>query len=68
MAEFGRTARQNVIWTRLNAIRNMYDQPGSLQAPEDGMPDDDDVIALQAEFVALLTEYAEIHTANSTFG
>ncbi len=68
MASFGRTARQNVIWTRLNAIRAMYDQPGNLQEPEDGMPDDDDVIALQAEYVALVAEYLAIHVANSTFG
>jgi hypothetical protein len=46
----------------------MYDQPGNLQAPEDGMPDDDDVIALQAEYVALVAEYLAIHVANSTFG
>ena len=68
MTSFGRTTRQNAIWDRLNVIRAMYDQPGNLQEPEDGMPDDDDVVALQAEFVALVLEYAEIHTANSTFG
>ncbi len=68
MATFGRSTRQEAIWLRLNVIRNMYDQPGNLLEPETEMPDHDDVVALQAEFEALIVEYVAIHTANSTVG
>jgi len=68
MASFGRTARQDVIWGLLNAIRDTVD--AGLLGPDDGEydgidPDPDD---LQAEWDALIDEYAAIHAANETFG
>lgn len=68
MALITRSVRQDAIWVRFNAIRNMYDQPSNLSDPTAGMPNDPDVVALQAEYDALVTEYAAIHTANGTRG
>ena len=66
MASFGRTARQDVIWGLLNAIRGTVD--AGLLGPDDGDYDGDDLVALEATWVALIAEYAAIHTANDTFG
>ena len=66
MASFGRTARQDVIWGLLNAIRDTVD--AGLLGPDDGDYDGDDAVALEAAWVALVAEYAAIHAANETFG
>lgn len=63
MATFGRTAAQDVIWARLNVIREIGG--GTLYSPEEGGYGDDE---LQEEWDELLAEYAEIHTENNTFG
>jgi len=71
MATFGRTAAQDVIWDRLNTIRNMYTQPGALLEPDEGLSDgmdQDDIDDLQDEWDDLLVDYADIHEANGTFG
>ena len=65
-ATFGRSARQSEIWRRIGAIRSMYESEGWQVEPEVGMPDHPDVVALQAEYVAILAEYAAIHLANNT--
>lgn len=67
MATFGRTERQDAIWVRLESIRGLYDS-NQRDDPETAIPDHEDVIALQAEFVGLKVEYAAIHVANATFG
>lgn len=63
MASFGRTERQNQIWIRLNAIREIGDK--GLLDPTYGEYGDDE---LGEEWVELVAEYAEIHTENNTFG
>ena len=66
MASFGRSDRQEVIWGLLNAIRGTVD--AGLLGPDDGEYDGDDAVALEATWVALVAEYAAVHTANETFG
>lgn len=66
MTTFARTARQNVIWDRLEEIRAIV-QSGLL-SPEDGGYEGDDLETLQSEWEALEAEYAAIHTANGTKG
>ena len=66
MADFDRTARQDVIWTELNEIRNTVDH--GLLDPTDGEYTGDDLIALQAAWDALVLEYVTIHTTNGTIG
>lgn len=63
MTSFGRTTRQDVIWSEFNAIRAIggYD----LLSPEDGGYETD---GLQDDWDDLAEEYAEIHTANDTIG
>ena len=65
MATFGRTAAQDVIWVRLNAIREIGDK--GLYGPEDGGYDDDEG-ELSEEWDELVAEYARIHTENGTKG
>ena len=66
MTEFDRTARQDVIWTELNDIRDIVDS--GLLDPTDGEYTGDDLVALQASWDTLVLEYVAIHTANSTKG
>ena len=66
MASFGRTAAQDVIWVSLNDIRATVDK--GLLSPDDGDYEGDDLVALQAEWDALVAEYVAIHTANETKG
>ena len=67
MASFGRSDRQDAIWSLLNAIRGAIDM--GLLSPEDGLEALDPLIALhQPTWDALVAEYAAIHTANDTFG
>jgi len=66
MGSFGRTERQDVIWGELNAIRDTVD--AGLLGPDDGDYDGDDLVALEAEWQALIAEYLAIHVANDTFG
>ena len=65
MADFARTTRQNAIWDRMGAIRIIVG--AGLRSPDDeGYTGDDG--ELQAEWEALVLEYAAIHTANETKG
>ena len=66
MASFGRSDRQDAIWSLLNAIRGTVD--AGLLGPDDGDYEGDDVVALTAAWDAYVVEYAAIHTANETFG
>ena len=72
MATFGRTAAQDVIWERLNAIKNLYAQPGNLQEPDDGLVGagytQDEIDDLQDEWDDIVETYADAHEANDTFG
>ena len=63
---FGRTDRQDEIWTELNAIRDHVD--AGLLSPEDGELDDGDEVWLQDEWEYLIEEYNAIHEAERTFG
>ena len=66
MADFARTDRQNVIWDEMEEIRKTVDY--GLLGPVDGGYEGDDLIALEASWVALAAEYLAIHTANETQG
>ena len=66
MADFGRTDRQNAIWDRMGEIRYIVGD-GALLGPDDAGYTDDDG-ELQAEWEALVLEYAAIHTENETEG
>ena len=66
MTDFGRSARQDVIWTELNEIRDTVD--AGLLDPTDGEYTGDDLVALQAAWDALVVEYVAIHTTNGTIG
>lgn len=66
MTSFGRSARQEVIWGDLNAIRGVVD--AGLLGPEEGEYAGDDAVALEATWQAFITEYNLIHTTNETFG
>jgi len=66
MTEFDRTARQDVIWTELNEIRETVDS--GLLDPTEGEYTGDDLVALQAAWDALEDEYNAIHTDNDTEG
>ena len=63
MATFGRTAAQNVIWLRFNAIREIGDM--GLLSPTEGEYGDDE---LAEEWDELVVAYREIHTENGTRG
>ncbi len=65
MATFGRTAAQNVMWLRFNAIREIGDM--GLLSPTEGEYDDEEG-ELSEEWDELVIEYREIHTDNGTFG
>lgn len=66
MTTFGRTARQDVLWSEFNDIRATVDQ--GLLSPEDAEYDGGDAVELQARWDDAVTEYETIHTANDTFG
>jgi len=66
MTDFNRSARQDVIWTELNEIRDTVD--AGLLDPTDGEYAGDDLVALQAAWDALVAEYVAIHVENSTKG
>lgn len=70
MTDFGRTARQDVIWTELNDLRSEVDE--GLRSPEEssyveyeGGPELADMIVDWDDGVE---EYREIHTENDTKG
>lgn len=71
MTEFGRTARQDVIWDEFQAIRDEIDE--GLRSPEEavdyeeyeGGPQLDD---MQDAWDDLVEEYEEIHAENETKG
>ena len=63
---FGRTDRQEEIWTELNAIRDHVD--AGLLSPEDGELDDGEEVWMQDEWEILVSEYNAIHEAERTFG
>ena len=65
MTDFGRSDRQNAIWSRLGEIRVIVDS--GLLGPDAGEYDGDDG-ELQTEWEALVVEYVAIHTANETRG
>ena len=66
MTDFGRSTRQDVIWTEFNEIRDTVD--AGLLDPTDGEYAGDDLVALQAAWDALVVEYVAIHVTNSTKG
>ena len=66
MTDFGRSSRQDIIWTELNDIRDTVD--AGLLDPTDGEYTGDDLVALQAAWDALVVEYVAIHVTNSTKG
>lgn len=71
MATFGRTARQEAIWVRLNVIRELYSPGDGLRDPDNSTLEDytaEEIAVLQVEWDALIAEYAAIHTANDTLG
>lgn len=70
MTDFGRTARQNVIWDEFQDIRDEIDE--GLLSPADssyeeyeGGPELTDLID---DWDDLIEEYEEIHTENETKG
>ena len=66
MTDFGRSSRQDIIWTELNEIRDTVG--AGLLDPTDGEYTGDDLVALQAAWDALVVEYVAIHVTNSTKG
>ena len=71
MTEFGRTARQDVLWDGFQDIRDIVDkgllspEEGEYEPVEEGDPEADD---LQDDWDDLVEEYEEIHTDNETKG
>ena len=70
MATFGRTARQDVIWGELNAIRatvdaGLLDPTQGEYVPEEGGRTLED---LQDDWNDLVEEYQDAHSDNDTFG
>ena len=67
MADFGRTARQDVIWVELNGILDTVGE-GALYPPDDSGYTGDDAAALQVAWDAYVAESEAIHTADETKG